>query len=445
MRNSVALALGLLSYASAGEEGRTGLSLSEFQRVLRTGLDNELTKLTDASQHTHQRSKRTDSLPDQRNIHTKRRSNIRRRANSQDDQSTDIELPESSSSPSSSFFVEQVWDDLIEHAWNTANTIKRDEQSGMSVTTNPQEAHPSPFLVCTRGHNHDSVDDILALFDKHYDDSLVVSSTREETCLILTTTTLQAKQVVNSHEESQATSLVALPLLDISKIQAGTIDEVSSQGWSVPYHEGHQQDDNDSVPQRKNETESMNEWERMISVEFAPGLGGMKEEAQLLQVVNNLVGDIQDMAEVGWLRSMRKEESQQYLIDESLVGVPALSDLFSLTSSSLRSTNGENILQDNTRVAFWHDSFSKGIESEHACSEMFSTLFVKPRSGYYGYDLVLNPSDGPPPNEYESSASNPACVTSLLAALSTHPYVLSVKANFPIYHGWHVAQKLDSF
>jgi len=196
----------------------------------------------------------------------------------------------------------------------------------------------------------------------------------------------------------------------------------------------------------KNETEAMNEWERMIVVDFVPGLGGMKEEAQLLDVVNKMMGDIQDMGEVGWLKSMGEEEAEQFLVDESLLDVPALSDMFSLTSP-LRSINinDKQSVGKNSRIIFWQDSFKKGIESEHACSEMFSTLFVKPRAGYYSYDLVLNPHDGPPPKDYESSAANPACVTSLIAALSTHPYVLSVKANFPIYHGWHVAQKLDSF
>lgn len=99
---------------------------------------------------------------------------------------------------------------------------------------------------------------------------------------------------------------------------------------------------------------------------------------------------------------------------------------------------------NNARIQFWHESFRNGLESEHACSEMFNTLFVKPRSDYFGFDIVFNPQDGHPATHYESSASNPACLVSLIAALSVHPYVLSVEANFPIYHGWNMAQKLDS-
>lgn len=421
------LLIGILSFlaVAAGEGGHTTIKLSDFQRVLQSSLDNELAKLADGSaQHN---SNVAANLPNQRNLHTKRKSNMRRKANNID--VDDVQSLQESSDGISSFSTEGMWVNLIEHSWNAAQTIKRDER--LSITSNPEETQPTPFLICTpRGLKYngiDTVQSILGTFDKQYD-SVVVSSSLDETCIVVTTTALQARQALDKDQ-----TLVTMPLIDISKIHSGTIDEVSSQGWSVPKESSQQE--------RKNETESMNNWERIISVDFVPGLGGMKEESQILKVVNDMMGDIQDMAEVGWLRSIGKEEAEQYMIAESLVGVPALSDLFSLTSTSVTKVTGD---EGNTRVAFWHDAFKYGIQAEHACSDMFSTLFVKPRAGYFGYDLVLNPSDGPPPQEYISSASNPACVTSYLAALSTHPYVLSVKANFPIYHGWHVAQKLDA-
>eukprot|EP00584_Thalassiosira_punctigera_P007232 CAMPEP_0172535384 /NCGR_PEP_ID=MMETSP1067-20121228/7420_1 /TAXON_ID=265564 ORGANISM="Thalassiosira punctigera, Strain Tpunct2005C2" /NCGR_SAMPLE_ID=MMETSP1067 /ASSEMBLY_ACC=CAM_ASM_000444 /LENGTH=441 /DNA_ID=CAMNT_0013320317 /DNA_START=150 /DNA_END=1475 /DNA_ORIENTATION=+ len=429
------IAVGVLSFASADAGGET-LDLYEFQKVLRTGLDSELTKIVDGSQSNTREA-------DQREIHTKRRYNVRRRTANRDSYEQLDLLSSSSSSPSYSAEHEHVWDDLLDFAWKTAEAVKRDEQR-LSVTSNPAEAHPCPFLICTRGRkdpssdNDGSVQDIMKMFDKRNDESLLLSSSHNETCLILTTTALQAQQVMESHEGSH--HLVVMPLLDITKIHAGTIDEVVSPGWSVPFvDQSEQLKLSSDMQEKKNETDAINEWERMIVVDFVPGLGGMKEEAELLEVVNNMMADIQDMGEVGWLRSLDKEEAEEFVIDESLVGVPALSDMFSLTSS-LRS-----VVNDNARISFWRNSLKNGIESEHACSEMFTTLFVKPRAGYFSYDLVMNPSDGPPPQDYESSASNPACVTSLIAAISTHPYVLSVKANFPIYHGWHVAHKLDSF
>eukprot|EP00571_Detonula_confervacea_P003918 CAMPEP_0172326028 /NCGR_PEP_ID=MMETSP1058-20130122/55370_1 /TAXON_ID=83371 /ORGANISM="Detonula confervacea, Strain CCMP 353" /LENGTH=78 /DNA_ID=CAMNT_0013042705 /DNA_START=35 /DNA_END=271 /DNA_ORIENTATION=- len=65
--------------------------------------------------------------------------------------------------------------------------------------------------------------------------------------------------------------------------------------------------------------------------------------------------------------------------------------------------------------------------------------------GYYdSFDLVLNPvdNDGPPPQSYEGSASNTACVTSLIAGLSVQPRVFSLNVNVPIFQGWSVAQDL---
>jgi hypothetical protein len=425
---------GLLSLASTCEGRDDVLNLHEFQKVLRTGLDSELVKIVGES-----RKAKSIGTSDQRIIQT-RRSNVRRRTNSQDSTiDRDDELQ-----PNNNPFTtaENVWEDITQHAWNKAKTIKRDGHGGLSVTEHSHEAHPCPFLVCGRKqHDSDrnSIQHIVALFDKQYDQSVIVSSSHNETCLILTTTAHKAQQVFNSYEGGG--SLVAMPLLDISKIHYGTIDEVLSQGWAVPFREQQVRLPN-KESSTKNDTEAMDEWERVLSVNFAPGVGGMKEEAQLLDVVNKMMGDIQDMGEVGWLRSMGKDQAEQFLIDESLIGVPALSDMFSLTSSlrTFDNTNGNG----NARIKFWYDSFKDGIEADHACSEMFTTLFVKPRSGYSGYDLVLNPTDGPPAKHYEGSSSNPACVTSLIAALSAHPYVLTVKAIFPIYHGWNVAKKLDA-
>jgi hypothetical protein len=425
---------GLLPLASTCEGGDVVLNLHEFQKVLRTGLDSEIVKIVDES-----RKFKSIGTSDQLRIHAIK-SNVRRRTNSQD--STDNRDDELQLNTNPFITAEKLWEDITRHAWNKAETVKRDGHGGLSVTEHSQEAHPCPFLVCgRRQYDSDtiSVEHIVALFDKQHDQSVVVSSSHNETCLILTTTAHKAQQVLNRY--AQGGSLVAVPLLDISKIYYGTIDEVSSQGWAVPFREQQAR-----LPSKesstKNDTEAMNEWERVLSVNFAPGVGGMKEEAQLLDVVNKMMGDIQDMGEVGWLRSMGKDEAEQFLIDESLIGVPALSDMFSLTSSLRTIDNSYG--NGNARIKFWHDSFRDGIESEHACSEMFTTLFVKPRSGYSGYDLVLNPTDGPPAKHYESSSSNPACVTSLIAALSAHPYVLTVKASFPIYHGWNVAKMLDA-
>lgn len=285
----------------------SNLDLSEFQSVLsRTGLDDELVKFAQDGLYIHQNAE------DQRHMHKKKRSNVRRRTTNNQDLHY-----------ISSFSKEHVWDNLLRHAWNLASSLKRDNGHSLSITTNPQEAYPSPFLICHHHHHYSHLQDTLDLFDTQYEDSLVLSSSHERSCLILTTTAYQVDEVTNSIPTLEAT-----PLLDISKINAGTIDEISSQGWTIPFRE--HEEERDSASERKNETESMNDWERMITVDFVPGLGGMKEESKLLETVNDMMSDILDMAEVGWLRFIGMTESSQYRIDESLVGVPGKSALVCL-------------------------------------------------------------------------------------------------------------------
>jgi hypothetical protein len=233
---------------------------------------------------------------------------------------------------------------------------------------------------------------------------------------VLTLTTSDASQGISSYNGRH--DIIAMPLVDIIKIQQNTIDETSSLGWSVPYVNNSKADPSPSLS--NNVTERLGQWERLIIVDFAPGLGGMREESELLTVVNEIMSDIQDMGEMGWLHRLNEQERQSYEVDESVALVPTLSDMFSLTATLNNSSSVGKDIHSNTRIAFWNEAFERGIESEHACSEMFSTLFVKPRSGYYSFDLILNPADGPPPSDYESSASNPACVSSLIAGLSVH-------------------------
>lgn len=144
-----------------------------------------------------------------------------------------------------------------------------------------------------------------------------------------------------------------------------------------------------------------------------------------------MMSDIQEMGEVGWLQRTEdsQENQEEYLKEHHLEGVPSLSELFSLTSNKSIKED-----QQNDRINYWHNTLSSGLESYHACSSMFATLLISPNydhhSGTYtSFDIVLNPNDAPPPQEYISSSSNVHCVTSLVAGLSVHPRVMSVEGN----------------
>ena len=408
----------VLSSTTQSIYARRSVSLKDFQRVLRSSLENELEKIADEKVST---AKETTS------IHAKSKFLMRKRASIQIKEE-DVRKTRALSNIVHVYTSEDLWDDIVQHTWKVADTMKRD--NCLSRTIHADETFPVPFLVCGERKQGGLADfnDIVASFNKLEEEALLVSSSHERTCLVLSTQSTQAREVIDSFEGS----LVATPLPDVTKIHSGTIDEVLSIGWSVPFRH-----ESESEMKKSNATKSMNHWERILVVDFAPNLGGMKEESEMLDVVNIIMNDVQDMGEVGWYQKMNEEEKQMYSIDENTADIPSLSDVFSLTSIT-------NTLSENQRIRFWREVFKKGIESKHVCSSMFSTLFVKPRSGHYSFELVLNPVDGPPSSDYESSASNPNCVASLIAALSVHPYVLAVKANFPIYHGWNVAQLMDS-
>jgi len=132
-------------------------------------------------------------------------------------------------------------------------------------------------------------------------------------CLVLSTTSDEGREVI----ESFGGSLIGVPLPDVSKIHSGTIDEVLSKGWSIPFSQ-------EQAAKKSNATEMINHWERIIIVDFTPELGGMKEESDLLEVVNIITNDIQDMGEVGWYQKMDAQEKLKYSLEESIIDIPSL-------------------------------------------------------------------------------------------------------------------------
>lgn len=300
--------------------------------------------------------------------------------------------------------VENLWRKIIQHSW-----AKLDRGSSRQ-----------PFVTCTQSKRAHEL-----LVGRRPDDAPVSSSQ----CRIQTLAVPRARELYDNND------FAICPLIDIAKFNHSTIIQVSSNEWVPPFLEPDKARDDDFST--RNRTELASRWERIITVDFVPGVE-IATESKLLKVVNSMIDEIQDQAESGWFNRLDDREKVDYVIDESLRDTPALNTLFSLTNSSLFSSHSSN-----RRTDFWDTALSTGMESEGGCRDMFKTLFVKPRAGYKSYELVLNPLDGPIAESYNNSASNPACAVSLIAALSTHPLVLSIDANFPVYAGWEVARKID--
>lgn len=317
---------------------------------------------------------------------------------------------------------------------------------------------PAPFLLCAREAN--VFVDLFeganrTFFELPQETSSFPGMANDIKCFGSSITAEFAREI----RDKQDMALVQ-PVVDIMKFEHGLIAAVTSRGWSVPYDGPLDAMPDDAVKPTNSTYAKGNQWERVISVYLVPGLSIFEVDA-LLQAVEAIMAAVQDMAEIGWLdRQEVSEERRQYVVAKSsLEGVHSLTDRFSITSIVQKD---RGFAEGNERIAFWDTSFSNGLEADHACREMFSTLAVHPTTSvamaetngnadysygdeeeFIGFNLVLNPNDGPPPQEYSSSASNTFCVTSLLAGLSVHPHVYRLGAKFPIEQGWRVAYEID--
>lgn len=225
--------------------------------------------------------------------------------------------------------------------------------------------------------------------------------------------------------------------MQIMKLDSGIIQNVClNDEWAVPTFPLTQKDtangDND------------NTWERKIRIGLRPGLGGTIEKVD--ELANQMVVEIQHMAKEG---NRQRKLRQGVRIGEEENGTGngghvkdqstkrSVRDFFSATAPTMvPKVFGRRSLAENevpSHHKFWSRTLDEGIESDDGCIDMFEALSIEARFSNTGFDLILNPLGGQNyANNGTSSASNSACVCSLIAALSVHPNTLDVSANRPI-------------
>ena len=489
---SAASSLRLLDLDRGRSSGGHDPSLYNIQRIIRTSLDDELTLIAAAavnngivnsaevSSYSSDASNNGPCLdcapamnkeapPSAQPMTKTLKGNIRGGGGGVNNMKRSRTASSSSSAPNNNITsTEQVWLNLMDHAWSTADffcshNTDEDQEEGSSSSIELRHKL-CPFLICSSSGIGQDVS--LLLDDYVYLPIIEYPSDDDDdkNCVVLQTTPSRARTIISEKDQE---ALVVQPLLDVMKIHPNTIDMVTSPGWKVPFiHE----DDYHSVSSSPhNASEASKHWERTLTVHLVAGLD-LDSESKSISTLEDIINDIQDMSEVGWLKrqddpTMFKPWQEEHLVQQGLVGVPALSDMFSLTSllphtnspskdypvdnnitknqPQEDSTNTKKKSKSNDRVAFWDTILSNGLESSHACTSLFSTLYVEPRlkdGAYYNvFDIILNPKDGAHSKDYASSASNVDCVTSFLVGLSVHPYVMSVESNVPKYYGWSVA------
>ena len=336
-----------------------------------------------------------------------------------------------------------IWSGLVQHGWDMAtSTTSNDDEivvdevaERSSAQTAAAEEKQSSFLVCARGGNmsgYERLQPVLKGFGVDISATMVVSNLSDETCRFVTTAASKALSLAGKVVDGLTFAII--PVFDMMKISLGTIDEVSSERWAIPPSSSN---NNRALAVLSNGTwqdDDSNDWDRSIMVGLAPGVGG-KSDLECETIAGAIIADIKVMAEEGLRR--RRRQLQGVSSTTSSVNLRggtkqtptsglSVSDAFSATSARFDNPNHRHLLDSTSNV--WSRALERGLESHHMCASMFDDIDIRLRHGNKGFEYILNPMNAISADD-ESSASNTDCVISFIAALSTHPYVVTVESN----------------
>jgi len=348
--------------------------------------------------------------------------------------------------------ADSIWSGLVQHGWDMATSTSNnaveidrvDEQS--SAPTAVAEEKLSSFLVCARGGDvsgYERLQPVLKGFGVDLSATMVVSNLQDETCRFVTTDASKALSLEGKVVDGLTFAII--PAFDMMKISLGTIEEVSSERWAIPPSSSN---NNRALAVLSNGTwhgENSNDWERSIMVGLAPGIGS-KSDIECKTIAGAIIADVKVMAEEGSRRRRRQlQESSSTSfnlrggtkqIETADIGDDSdnisssstfsITDAFSATSDRFNNANRRNLIESTSDV--WSRAIDRGLESHHMCSSMFDDIEIRLRHGNKGFEYILNPTNTISGNA-ESSASNSDCVLSFIAALSTHPHVVAVESN----------------
>ena len=238
------------------------LSLYEFQRLLRTSLDEEL-ELIVGKEESESSSKpcldcapamNQDQMPSSRPILSTKAlkpTNFRGSGSRSSTPTVADTTAPSSSSLNSKSSSELIWTSLIDHAWGSSDFFcSEDREVSMQHET-------CPFLVCSSRDTQN----VESLFEPIDDDDFIVHNNNRN-CVVMQTTPKWARRFISNSDNQDG--IILQPLLDIMKVHPGTIDIVTSPGWKVPF-----QDVNDVPSPMHNTTETIHNWERILTPSVA--------------------------------------------------------------------------------------------------------------------------------------------------------------------------------
>ncbi len=341
-----------------------------------------------------------------------------------------------------------VWDRVVEHGWEMSRSLLNHSSPfiGHRILNQVSDTlKTAPFLICSHSTKDQSgyqrLQTLLNQIDVHLEDFFVVRNDPNKTCYHVSIDYQIAENLRSKNLTDRVDTYYTLvPMTDLMKIQYGTLDIISDDSWTVPF------------------VHTQGDWERVLRVSLSSGHRKNLDKAKVIEMASAILNDIRSLGQTGAKNKRSRRLNREGNTKSS---INSLSELFSLTSSKAKSSNGSRYLRNSNEqgsISQWIRAYELGLESDHSCSRMFEMLNINAHYDYQGFDIVLNPniasktkSDGIEKNvdEIESlqckngiecSASNKHCVTSLIMALATHPFVLSVETEGPVVTNDYEAQ-----
>lgn len=390
----------------------SSFSLSEFQKLLHTEIDDEFAN-TNSIDYAFDDD---DSM--NRNLLT----------------NEETQMPD----------MQSVWDHMSDHGWHLAEHLPRYKQRRARSRRarkldaleddedNDTEQRIPPFVVCSRTpllhSGAQRLHPLLQFTGSKEEDTTIIINDDDQTCFFIATT-FQAAQIIEmaiSNEE-----YVIRPLIDLMKISASTFELVQSSEWSIPSPEQRFRD-------LLHAGDPINDWERVLRITFTTGRNLDTSAESLVLKGKEILKDIEAMALDGSNRRRMQliNATDGYEYGESF----SLSDAFSLTSSiSLNARTMHRVRAlASSRMNRFARSLELGIESSHKCGFMFENLSIRPIIEGNGIDIILNPDTDDSmmhrlhETDVHSSASNSHCVVSLIVGLSVQPQILNIEVDMPM-------------
>lgn len=398
-------------------------SISDFQQLLFTELDDEIGVVTDTLT-----AKEGSSNPAARKLHY-------------DGDATLLE-------------AQTIFDHIIDHSWELSKSLHQDGPiDGQPVldsrllSASPHIMNNGdkvfPYLVCSRTPLLKSgvqrLAPVLQFTGAQLNDAIIVSNNDEQTCFQISTTHDKASIVDSSLSNDEC---IIIPMADLMKISTNTFNQIDDSNWAIPSPE-------EVFRWSLKGTEANHaEWERTIRVGVVPGLN-IFNDTDILTEAKTILDLVKHMGVNGSLKNQRRLMKSNNTTDPNPPSM-SLSDVFSLTSSFGTQKSNKRRTEVVAAGRQWLRVLQSGIESDHYCEAMFDQIEIRESSDPKVFDIVLNPLNPQNANDphnaqmnnetfmienipfSEATASNKDCVRSLVIGLSVHPHVLSIEAELPI-------------